>query len=174
VIVDVVVWVVLLVVSLVVGDTLIGCGMWASTSSSGSASSLCVYCIIRASAGRSRAFGRHRLRRENALRRSHVQRHSSSATACRRYLIYPTTPPKDPILVMILNLIVAGGVGYIIMGQKTKGIVAIAVWVIGGVVTCGALAGVVSILGAIDGYLQAQQLQQGHPLGEWTFFNDHK
>jgi hypothetical protein len=89
-------------------------------------------------------------------------------------LVYPATPPKDPILVMILNLLVAGGVGYIILGQKTKGIVAIVVYVVGFFVTCGILSGVVAILGAIDGYLQAQQLQQGHPVGEWTFFNDHR
>jgi hypothetical protein len=89
-------------------------------------------------------------------------------------LIYPTTPPKDPILVLVLNLLVAGGVGYIIMGQKTKGIVAIVIWAIGLVVTCGIASGIVSVLGAIDGYLQAQQLQQGHPVGEWTFFNDHR
>jgi hypothetical protein len=88
-------------------------------------------------------------------------------------IIYPTTPPKDPIIVMVLNLLVAGGVGYIIMGQKTKGIVAIVVWLVG-LIACGIPSGLVSILGAIDGYLQAQQLQQGHPVGEWTFFNDHK
>lgn len=88
-------------------------------------------------------------------------------------LVYPTTPPKDPILVMVLNLLVAGGVGYIIMGQKTKGIVAIVIWVLGWV-ACGIPSGIVSILGAIDGYLQAQQLQQGHPVAEWTFFNDHR
>ena len=37
-------------------------------------------------------------------------------------LVYPTNPPKDPILVLVLNLL-CGGVGYIIMGQKMKGIV---------------------------------------------------
>ena len=88
-------------------------------------------------------------------------------------LVYPTNPPKDPILVMILNLLVAGGVGYIIMGQKTKGIVAIVVWLVG-LIACGIPSGIVAILGAIDGYLQAQQLQQGHPVGEWTFFSDHR
>ena len=88
-------------------------------------------------------------------------------------LIYPTTPPKDPILVMVLNLLVAGGVGYIIMGQKTKGIVAIVVWLVG-LVACGIPSFLVAIAGAIDGYLQAQQLQQGHPVGEWTFFSDHR
>lgn len=89
-------------------------------------------------------------------------------------LIYPTTPPKDPILVLVLNLLVAGGVGYIIMGQKIKGIVAIVAWLVLLVVTCGAGSGLISIVAAVDGYLQAQQLQAGHPVGPWTFFNDHR
>ena len=89
-------------------------------------------------------------------------------------LVYPTTPPKDPILVLVLNLLLAGGVGYIILGQKTKGIVAIVAYVILLFVTCGAGSGLVAILAAIDGYLQAQQLQQGKPVGQWTWFNDHR
>ena len=89
-------------------------------------------------------------------------------------LVYPATPPKDPILVLVLNLIVAGGVGYIILGQKTKGIVAIVAWLILLVVTCGVGSGLVGLVAAIDGYLQAQQLQAGHPVGQWTFFNDHR
>lgn len=88
-------------------------------------------------------------------------------------LVYPTQPPKDPILVLVLNLLLLGGVGYIIMGQKTKGIVAIVAWV-AGLATCGVVSGLVGIFGAIDGYLQAQQLQQGFPVGQWTFFNDHR
>lgn len=89
-------------------------------------------------------------------------------------LVYPTTPPKDPILVLVLNLLVAGGVGYLIMGQKMKGIVAIVSWVVLLFVTCGAGSGLVAIVAAIDGYLQAQQLQAGHPVAQWTFFNDHR
>jgi hypothetical protein len=88
-------------------------------------------------------------------------------------LVYPTQPPKDPILVLVLNLLLAGGVGYIIMGQKTKGIVAIVIWVLG-LIACGIPSGLVALVAAIDGYLQAQQLQQGKPVGEWTFFNDHR
>ena len=88
-------------------------------------------------------------------------------------LIYPTQPPKDPILVLVLNLLVAGGVGYIIMGQKTKGIVAIVVWCVG-LFLCGIPSGLVALVAAIDGYMQAQQLQQGFPIGEWTWFNDHR
>src|SRR4051794_24847073 len=88
-------------------------------------------------------------------------------------LVYPATPPKDPILVLVLNLFVLGGVGYIIIGQKTKGIVAIVCWVLG-LASCGVVSGIVGIVAAIDGYLQAQALQQGHPVGQWTFFNDHR
>lgn len=89
-------------------------------------------------------------------------------------LVYPTTPPKDPILVLILNLLLLGGVGYIIMGQKTKGIVAIIVYLVVAIPTCGAGSGLLAVVAAIDGYLQAQQLQAGHPVAQWTFFNDHR
>ena len=89
-------------------------------------------------------------------------------------LVYPTTPPKDPILVLLLNLLLFGGVGYIVMGQKTKGIVAIVVALIIAIPTCGAGSLLIGAFGAIDGYLQAQQLQAGHPVGQWTFFNDHR
>src|SRR4028118_1461955 len=82
-------------------------------------------------------------------------------------IVYPTTPPKDPILVLVLNLLVAGGVGYLIMGQKMKGIVAIIVWVVGWAL-CGIPSVLVAVVAAIDGYLQAQQLQQGRPVGQWT------
>ena len=85
-------------------------------------------------------------------------------------IIRPSVPPKDPILVLVLNLLVAGGVGYIIMGQKTKGIVAIVVWVLG-LIACGIPSGIVAVAAAIDGYMQAQLLQQGKSIGQWTWFN---
>lgn len=90
-------------------------------------------------------------------------------------LVYPQNPPKDPVLVLVLNLLVAGGVGYIIMGQKTKGIVAIVAWVLLLLPpSCGTLSGLIALVAAIDGYLQAQQLKDGHPVGQWTFFQDHR
>jgi len=88
-------------------------------------------------------------------------------------LVYPTTPPKDPILVLVLNLLLAGCVGYFIIGQKMKGIVVLVVWCLG-IIACGIPSGLVAIAGAIDGYMQAQQLQAGHPVAQWTFFNDHR
>ena len=89
-------------------------------------------------------------------------------------LVYPTTPPKDPILVLVLNLLLLGGVGYIIMGQKMKGIVAIVAYIIVAIPTCGAGSGLIAVVAAIDGYMQAQQLQAGHPVAQWTFFQDHR
>jgi hypothetical protein len=89
-------------------------------------------------------------------------------------LVHPQQPPKDPILILVLNLLVAGCVGYFMIGQKNKGIVAVIAWVVGLVPPlCGTLSGLVCIVAAIDGYLQAQQLQAGHPVRQWSFFNDH-
>lgn len=89
-------------------------------------------------------------------------------------IIHPQTPPKDPILILVLNLLLAGGVGYLLIGQKMKGIVAIVAWLVLIPVTCGTGSGLLAIIAAIDGYMQAQQLQQGHPVAEWTFFQDHR
>ena len=90
-------------------------------------------------------------------------------------IIYPTQPPKDPIIVLVLNLIGFAGIGYLIMGQKNKGIVAIIAWVVFLVPpSCGTLSGLLAVAAAIDGYLQAQHLQAGHPIGQWTFFQNRK
>jgi TM2 domain-containing membrane protein YozV len=88
-------------------------------------------------------------------------------------IIYPQQPPKDPVLILVLNLLLLGGVGYIIIGQKMKGIAAIVLWLLG-LFTCGIGSGIVAIVGAIDGWMQAQELQKGNPVGQWTFFQDHK
>jgi len=89
-------------------------------------------------------------------------------------IVYPQQPPKDPILILVLNLFVAGCVGYFMIGQKNKGIVALIAWVVGLVPPlCGTVSGLVSIVAAIDGYLQAQHLQAGRPVRQWSFFNNH-
>lgn len=89
-------------------------------------------------------------------------------------LVYPPNPPKDPVLICVLNLIAFCGVGYLLMGQKTKGIVAIIACLIIAVPTCGVGSLLLGVVTAIDGYLQSQQQKAGHPLGQWTFFNDHR
>lgn len=89
-------------------------------------------------------------------------------------LVYPTDPPKDPVLILVLNLLLFGGVGYLVMGQKMKGIVAIIIWVVVLCPTFGSGSGLLAIVAAVDGFLQAQQLKAGFPVGQWTFFNDHR
>ena len=90
-------------------------------------------------------------------------------------IVYPSQPPKDPVLVLILNLLAAGGVGYLIMGQKMKGIIAIIAWVVLLVPpSCGTLSGLLAIVTAIDGFMQATHLKEGRPVGQKTFFKDHK
>lgn len=89
-------------------------------------------------------------------------------------LVYPQQPPKDPVLICILNLLVAGCVGYFMIGQKMKGIVALIAWIVGLIFTCGTVSGLVAIVAGIDGYLQAQHLKAGYPVAQWSFFNDHR
>lgn len=88
-------------------------------------------------------------------------------------IIYPQQPPKDPILILVLNLLLGGCVGYFMIQQKWKAIIALVLWILGIPFTCGTLSGLVGIVAGIDGYLQAQQLQAGHPIGPWTFFQQH-
>lgn len=89
-------------------------------------------------------------------------------------IVYPQNPPKDPVLIAVLNLVVAGCLGYFMIGQKMKGIVAVIAWVVGLFFTCGTVSGLVSIVAAIDGYMQAQQLKAGFPVAQWTFFDKHQ
>lgn len=88
-------------------------------------------------------------------------------------LIQPTAPPKEPVLILVLNLILLC-VGYFIIGQWQKGLVAIAAAFVIGIPTCGLGVGLVAVATGIDGFMQAQNLQQGHPIAQWTFFKDHR
>jgi len=74
----------------------------------------------------------------------------------------------------VLNLLLFGSVGYFLIGQKIKGVIASILWVVLLFSTCGVGTGIVAILGAVDGYLQAQQLDSGHPVAQFSFFQDHR
>jgi len=81
--------------------------------------------------------------------------------------VQPATPPKDPIIALILSLILAGGAGQIYLGQTTKGIVIIVLSV---VLSCIGIGVIVWILGIIDAYQIATMLKNGQAVGEWQFF----
>jgi hypothetical protein len=88
-------------------------------------------------------------------------------------LIYPSAPPKEPVLILVLNLIFVC-IGYFILGQWQKGIAALVAALVIGIPTCGFGIGAVAVATAIDGFMQAQQLQQGFAVAQWTFFKDHR
>ncbi len=80
----------------------------------------------------------------------------------------------DPELIAALNLLPGAAGGYARLGQKKKALVALAAWIVFLVPpSCGVLSGVVAIVAAVDGYLQATQLKLGHPIGQWTWFKRH-
>lgn len=68
------------------------------------------------------------------------------------------SPPHDPILIFILNLVCAGGVGYFLIGQRTKGIIAMVLFFAIAWPTCFAGSGIIAMAAAVDGYLQAKKL----------------
>jgi hypothetical protein len=90
----------------------------------------------------------------------------------------PPTDPKDPILVLILAVFLAG-IAYFVIGQWQKGIAAVAAWLTAlalVVVTCGVglvlyMPLVIAIV--VDAYMQADLLKKGHTVGQWTFFGTH-
>ena len=83
--------------------------------------------------------------------------------------IEPSDPPKNPIIAALLSLILLGGVGQLYLGQNTKGIILIVVWVIGWC-TFGLLTAIAAIIGAIDAYVIADKLQNGESVGENQWF----
>jgi hypothetical protein len=102
------------------------------------------------------------------------------------HVIFPSQPPKEPIAALLFNVFFAS-VGYFIIGQWQKGIAASIAFIVElalafgiGLVAAGCGVCIVvplsmafhAVLSA-DCYLQAKALQVGHPIGQWTFFNQH-
>jgi len=111
---------------------------------------------------------------------------SGPRSSSRSDVIPPPEVPKDPLTVLLLNLVLVC-VGYFMIGQWQKGIAGIVGFalemaiILGvGAVTLGYGACFVIPLAlafhaalVVDGYLQAQALKNGHAIGQWTFFRRH-
>ncbi len=74
-----------------------------------------------------------------------------------------TKPDANPILFAVLNLFVLGCLGYFIMGQKKKAIIAVIVSV---VTSCVGLSPIAILIFTYDAYLLGQKLQAGESIGE--------
>lgn len=73
------------------------------------------------------------------------------------------------MLIFILNLLLCGSAGYWLLGQKQKAIVAAVLFFAVAWPTCFSASGLIALVCAVDGYLQAQALEAGRPIGQWTF-----
>lgn len=90
--------------------------------------------------------------------------------SARSGLVYASNPPKDPLLMAILSGCCIAGLGQIILGQTTKGVM-----ILLGSMICGAATAGVSILvtwplGGLDAYLIAKKLKEGRSVGQWECF----
>ena len=85
-------------------------------------------------------------------------------------LVMPSNPPKDPVLMGVLSGCCIAGLGQVVLGQVTKGIVLLLCNVAIVLMTAGFAALVTWPLMGIDAYLVAKKLQSGQPVGEWEFF----
>lgn len=92
--------------------------------------------------------------------------------------IAPPPPPgggastsRDPILILIANLLGFGGIGYLLLGRTKKAIVAFVLFFIAAVLTCGWGGFLISAIAAADGYLQAQHARAGRVIDDGTFFS---
>lgn len=72
-------------------------------------------------------------------------------------------PDTNPIIVALLNCFLLGGVGYYMMGQKKKGIIATVATFLG--VCCG-IGFFIPWITAYDAYLLGQKLERGEAIGE--------
>ncbi len=99
-------------------------------------------------------------------------------------VILPSQPGRDPLAALLLNVFFAS-VGYFILGQWQKGVVATIAFLVELVLAfgiglllagCGVLIVIPLSLAfhavlCVDVYLQARVLQSGRPIAQWTIFN---
>jgi TM2 domain-containing membrane protein YozV len=82
-------------------------------------------------------------------------------------------PDTNPIIVALLNLILLGGGGYLMMGQQRKGVISIVSFCLTIWFGIGIL---IPFVTAYDAYLLGQKLQSGDSIGEnsngMDFLND--
>jgi len=85
-------------------------------------------------------------------------------------VIYPSNPPKDPVLMGILSGCCIAGLGQMILGQAIKGVVILVCGIVFGIVTGGFGAPIVWIVAGVDAYSVANKLKAGKTVGQWEFF----
>lgn len=93
----------------------------------------------------------------------------SSVGAGQDGMVMPRNPPRTPGW-MAFWAAVWPGLGQLLCGQKTKGVVLMLASCFGSILTAGLLSIPFCIIGAIDAYKVADTLARGRPVKEWEFF----
>ncbi len=79
-----------------------------------------------------------------------------------------TKPDANPVLLAVLNLVGAGGLGYFLLGQKKKAMITWGIIIGVSVISCGFLS-IIALFAwvtAYDVYLLSQKAQTGQAIGE--------
>jgi len=82
---------------------------------------------------------------------------------------------KSPLAAALLSFFLFGGIGQLYLGQTTKGLVIVGVYIVSlcvlSFIGIGLLlAPVISIVGAIDAFQIGTRLQNGESVAAWKFF----
>lgn len=93
-----------------------------------------------------------------------------AAAASAPKLIHPSAPAKEPILMGILSGCCIAGLGQMVLGQVTKGVIVLLGAMALGALTMGASIFVTWPLMGIDAYLVARKLKSGQAVTEWESF----
>lgn len=103
-------------------------------------------------------------------------RYSQAISANEGQFVFPSDPPKDPILICLLSVLLVG-LGQIVLGQTAKGIMLLLGALFGGcvigVLTMGLgliLVPIIWLVSGIDAYRIATKLKEGQPVHKWEFF----
>ena len=96
----------------------------------------------------------------------------SGATASDGGRIRASNPPKDPVLMCVLSVLLIG-LGQMLLGQTWKGITMLTAVIVLSVATCGFFliaAPIVWLIAGLDAYRIANKLKQGKTVAPWEFF----
>lgn len=83
-------------------------------------------------------------------------------------MVYPSVPPRSPVLALLLSILVIG-VGHMYIGQVTKGVALFIVALIAGVLILPHAAMGIWIFGLLDVYIIARKLRRGLPVRQWEW-----
>ena len=75
-------------------------------------------------------------------------------------------PDTNPVIVAAANFFIFGALGYYLIGQQKKAMIAAIATVALSAITCGTLGWIPVLVFTYDGFLLGQKLQSGQSIGQ--------